>query len=94
MEPENTQLVLSIQQLYKEIDELQFGLTFIQLLNKPVFVRKAKSIQVLQILINRHLQYGNYRSVLRYFLTLRRLVLELKPYDVEVRDRITAVLLK
>ncbi len=94
MEPENTQLVLSIQQLYKEIDELQFGLTFIQLLNKPVFVRKAKSIQMLQILINRHLQYGNYRSVLRYFLTLRRLVLELKPYNAEVRDRITAVLLK
>ena len=69
-------------------------MTFVHLLNDNRLKKKTNSIILLQGLINRNLHIGNYRSVIRYFITLNILVKELKKYDSVVKEKITDLILK
>lgn len=91
---DNSSLLASIQRLNDDIKRLCGTMTFVHLLNDNRLKKKADSIILLQGLINRNLQIGNYRSVIRYFITLNILVKELKKYDSVVKEKITYLLLK
>lgn len=91
---DNSSLLASIQKLNEDIKRLFGTMTFVHLLNDNSLKKKTNSIILLQGLINRNLQIGNYRSVIRYFITLNILVKELKKYDSVVKEMITDLLLK
>lgn len=94
MEIDNSSLLASIQKLNEDIKRLCVTMTFVHLLNDSRLKKKTNSIILLQGLINRNLQIGNYRSVIRYFITLNILVKELKKYDNIVKEKITDLMLK
>lgn len=94
MEIDNSSLLASIQKLNEDIKRLCVTMTFVHLLNDSRLKKKTNSIILLQGLINRNLQIGNYRSVIRYFITLNILVKELKKYDSIVKEKITDLMLK
>ena len=94
MEIDNSSLLASIQKLNEDINRLCGAMTFVHLLNDSRLKKKTNSIILLQGLINRNLQIGNYRSVIRYFITLNILVKELKKYDSIVKEKITDLMLK
>lgn len=94
MEIDNSSLLASIQKLNEDIKRLCGTMTFVHLLNDNRLKKKTNSIILLQGLINRNLQIGNYRSVIRYFITLNILVKELKKYDSAVKEKITDLMLK
>ena len=90
---DNKGLLSLIQKLNEEIKKLGATIIFINLLNDNSLIKKADSIILLQGLINRNLQVGNYRSVLHYVIALNILVRDLKRYDIVVREKITHFLL-
>lgn len=94
MKDKNSDLLTSIYEMFGEIKSLEVEMAFIHLLNNPELLKKSNEIQVLQALIIRNLQYGNYRSVIRYFVALKKLVKEFKIYDGEVKSIITTSLLE
>lgn len=94
MEIDNSSLLASIQKLNEDIKRLYVTMTFVHLLNDNRLKKKTNSIILLQGLINRNLQIANYRSVIRYFITLNILVKELKKYDSIVKEKITDLMLK
>ncbi len=94
MGSDNSSLLASIQKLNEDIKRLCGTMTFVHLLNDNSLKKKTNSIILLQGLINRNLQIGNYRSVIRYFITLNIVVKELKKYDCVVKEMITDSLLK
>ena len=94
MEIDTVELISSANKLFGEMNELELEIVFIHLLKKPQLVKKANAMRLLRLMINRNIQYGNYRSAIRYLLLLKLLVKEMQKYSAELKDIITNILLK
>lgn len=90
------ELLVAIDNFDKELREIQEFLPFFKLMNDSSICaeKRMKEILVLRKIVNYQLQIGNYRRAIRYFLAVKLLLNDLKPYKKKAAKRATEYMLR